>query len=99
VAASEKPFIHFISAEAVVSAESLACVAPLTTNDAPGNVWTTSAEGHSRHFDRAPLTSGLPQLADILRVIRHVSKVPTAVMINAHTQPLNHKPIFAQNRF
>jgi hypothetical protein len=31
--------------------------------------------GQSRHFDRAPLTSGLPQLADILRVIRHVSKV------------------------
>jgi hypothetical protein len=36
--------------------------------------------GHSRHFDRAPLTSGLLQLADILRVIRHVSKVPTAVI-------------------
>jgi hypothetical protein len=34
--------------------------------------------GQSRHFDRAPLTSGFPQLADILRVIRHVSKVPTA---------------------
>ena len=27
-----------------------------------------------------PLTSGLPRLADILRVIRHVSKVPTAKM-------------------
>jgi len=24
--------------------------------------------GQSRHFDRVPLTSGLPQLADILRV-------------------------------
>src|SRR5260221_8106498 len=32
--------------------------------------------GQSRHFDRALLTSGLPRLADILRVIRHVSKVP-----------------------
>jgi hypothetical protein len=31
--------------------------------------------GQSRHFDRAPLTSGT-QLADILRLIRHVSKVP-----------------------
>jgi hypothetical protein len=30
----------------------------------------------SRHVDRAPLTSGFPQIADILRVIRHVSKVP-----------------------
>src|SRR6202043_4252656 len=30
----------------------------------------------SRHFDRTPLTSGLPQLPDILRVERHVSKVP-----------------------
>jgi hypothetical protein len=35
-----------------------------------------SAWGQSRRFDRAPLTSGLPRLADILRVIRHVSKVP-----------------------
>jgi hypothetical protein len=33
--------------------------------------------GQSRHFDRAPLTSGLPRLADNLRVILHVSKVPT----------------------
>jgi hypothetical protein len=30
----------------------------------------------NRHFDRAPLTSGLPRQADILRVFRHVSKVP-----------------------
>jgi hypothetical protein len=37
-----------------------------------------SAQGQSRHFHRAPLTSGLPQLADILRGIRHVSKVPIA---------------------
>jgi hypothetical protein len=32
--------------------------------------------GQSRHFDRAPLTSGLPRLADIFSVCRHVSKVP-----------------------
>jgi hypothetical protein len=32
--------------------------------------------GHSRRIDRAPFTSGLPRLADILRVSRHVSKVP-----------------------
>jgi hypothetical protein len=35
-----------------------------------------SVRGQSRHFARAPLTSGLPQLADILRVIWHVAKVP-----------------------
>src|SRR4030088_132239 len=32
----------------------------------------------SRRSDRARLTSGLPRLADFLRVIRHVSKVPIA---------------------
>jgi hypothetical protein len=36
--------------------------------------------GQSRHFDRAPPTSGLARLADILRVIRHVSKVPEAAI-------------------
>jgi hypothetical protein len=36
-----------------------------------------SQSGHSRHFDRAPITSGLPRLADIFRDRRHVSKVPT----------------------
>src|ERR1700731_2937237 len=34
----------------------------------------------SRHFDRTPMTSGLPQQADILGVGRHVSKVPEAVV-------------------
>ena len=38
----------------------------------------TSVPGQSRHFDRAPLTSGLPRLADILRVSRYVSQVPKA---------------------
>jgi hypothetical protein len=32
--------------------------------------------GHSHRFDAPLLTSGLPQLADIFSVIRHVSKVP-----------------------
>jgi hypothetical protein len=32
--------------------------------------------GQNRRFDSRPATSGLPRLADILRVIRHVSKVP-----------------------
>ena len=35
-----------------------------------------SGPGQSLHFDRAPLTSGLPQLADFLWVIRQVPKVP-----------------------
>jgi hypothetical protein len=33
-----------------------------------------SAYGQSRHFDSAPLASGLPQLADILRVTRDAQK-------------------------
>jgi hypothetical protein len=36
----------------------------------------TTASGHSRRFDRPPLTSGLARSSDILRVIRHVAKVP-----------------------
>jgi hypothetical protein len=38
--------------------------------------------GPTRHFDRTPLTSGLPRLADILRVIRHVSKVPNCDIVS-----------------
>jgi hypothetical protein len=34
--------------------------------------------GQSRHFDRVPVTSGLPPTADILRGRRHVSNVPRA---------------------
>ena len=37
---------------------------------------TMSGAGQSRHLDRAPLTSGLPRVADIFSVCRHVSKVP-----------------------
>src|SRR5258706_4497681 len=36
-----------------------------------------SLMGHLRQFDRAPLTSGLPLLADIFRARRYDSKVPT----------------------
>jgi hypothetical protein len=35
-----------------------------------------SARGHSRCSDRAPFTSGLPRLADILGRRWHVSNVP-----------------------
>jgi hypothetical protein len=31
--------------------------------------------GQTRHFDRAPTTSGLPRLTDIIRVGRHVSNL------------------------
>ena len=37
--------------------------------------------GKSRHFDRAPLTSDLPRLADVLWVGRHVAKVPLSDML------------------
>jgi hypothetical protein len=40
-----------------------------------GMMAAMSVLGQSRHFDRVPLTSGLPRLADILEVIRHVSNV------------------------
>ena len=39
VAAADQPFLHFISMEAVVIAESAACAAPLTTKEAPGSDW------------------------------------------------------------
>ena len=46
-----------------------------------GNRWSMqvlkSETGHWRRFDSAPATSDLPRLADILRIIPHVSKVPT----------------------
>ena len=35
-----------------------------------------SGAGQTRHFDRAPITSGLPLLADNFRAGQHVSKVP-----------------------
>jgi hypothetical protein len=34
-----------------------------------GNALSTSALGQSRPFDRAPLTSGRPPLADLVRII------------------------------
>ena len=37
--------------------------------------------GKSRHFDRAPLTSDLPRLADVLWVGRHVAEVPLSDML------------------
>jgi hypothetical protein len=35
-----------------------------------------SGLGQKRRFDRLPVTSGLPQLTDIVRPRRHVGKVP-----------------------
>src|SRR3954468_19674124 len=37
--AADQPFIHFISMETVVSADSLACPAPLTVKLALGSAW------------------------------------------------------------
>jgi hypothetical protein len=41
-------------------------------------LWLMTALGQSRHFDRAPLTSGLPPTPEILSARRHVSNVPKA---------------------
>lgn len=47
VPVADQPFIHLISAEAVVSAESLACRAPFTTKLAPGRAWNVAATARS----------------------------------------------------
>ncbi len=39
--------------------------------------------GHSRRFDHAPATSGLPPSTDIVRVRRHVSTVPEGDLIRS----------------
>jgi hypothetical protein len=38
--------------------------------------------GQSRRFAPPPMTSGLPPEADTVAAGRHVSKVPTAEMLN-----------------
>jgi hypothetical protein len=43
--------------------------------------------GQKRHLDRRSATSGLPREADIFRVIRHVSKMPCAVVEDRGTSP------------
>jgi hypothetical protein len=47
-------------------------------------LWLMTALGQSLHFDRTPLASGLPRLADFLRGIRHVGFVPTLPQAKAH---------------
>jgi hypothetical protein len=49
----------------------------LTLKCSAAGLGPTSEMGQSRHFDRAPLTSGLPRSTDIVSTGRHVSKVPT----------------------
>ena len=45
--ATDQPFIHVSSAEAVVNAQSCARAAPLTTNDAPGSAWKIAVVARS----------------------------------------------------
>jgi hypothetical protein len=52
-----------------------------------------SLMGQSRHFDRAPLTSGLARLAEILGVIWHVSKMPIVLQKSKRAQ----RPISRQD--
>jgi hypothetical protein len=47
VATADQPFIHLISAAAVVTTELLACAAPLTTKLAPGGDWNVAATERS----------------------------------------------------
>ena len=47
VPVADQPFIHLISADAVVSAASLAGLAPFTTKDAPGRAWKVAATARS----------------------------------------------------
>ena len=78
VPATDQPFIHFSSAEAVVSALSRACAAPLTTKLAPGSDWKVAltlrfgskytpggpaAQGQHRIGERIPLVGTEAQLA------------------------------------
>jgi hypothetical protein len=43
----------------------------------------SSGIGHSRRFNRPPITSGFPRLANFLSDRRHVSKVPIAEVIRS----------------
>ena len=43
MAAADRPFIHFSSADAVVNAAPLACAAPFTTKESPGSAWNVAA--------------------------------------------------------
>src|SRR3954452_14930404 len=43
VAAADQRLSYFISTEAVLRADSLACAAPWTTKEAPGSAWKVAA--------------------------------------------------------
>jgi hypothetical protein len=51
-ATSEKPFSHFISAEAVASTASRAGVAPFVTKLAPGKSWNVASNQPSLRRER-----------------------------------------------
>lgn len=46
--------------------------------------------GRQRRFDLRPVTSGLPRRTDILRVRRHVSKVPNSEVAGFGVATLVH---------
>jgi hypothetical protein len=60
----------------------------------------SSAMGQTRQFDRAALTSGFPQLADIAGVTRHLSKVPRGdmVVLFRHLENRGVRPV-VQSKF
>src|SRR3981189_1961444 len=57
---------------------------PATSSGSPSRM---SLVGQKRRLDRRSATSGLPREADIFRVLRHVSKVPCAVVEDRGTSP------------
>ena len=62
-------------AYSAISDRNRSCAKALISKENNANARPDHTLGRSRHFDRAPFTSGLPRLADILRVIQHVAKV------------------------
>jgi hypothetical protein len=54
VAAADQPLSHFFSTDAVTSAESATCPAPLTTKLAPGSAWKVAAIDRSGWKSCAP---------------------------------------------
>jgi hypothetical protein len=49
--------------------------------------------GQTRHFDRAPITSGLPLTADLVRPVRLVRFVPTGDIDDTTPSPYTNSAL------
>jgi hypothetical protein len=54
-----------------------------------------SLMGHSHHFDRAPVTSGSPLRADVLKAGQHVSNVPQPDLLASAQRPVGDPTEYA----